>query len=154
MVRFHVEEFLTSAGWQDEPCVDANITVQFNWSRLGAVTLDDERRLVFPVTPNEPGVYTLTIGNAAYIGEGVSLRRRWSGYRNPSSSQQTNMRMNPLLVAAASTEVVTVDVVTAASVVVDNKERQLDLKRKSARLLVESAAITMALARGIELHNL
>jgi hypothetical protein len=134
--------------------MSADITVRFDWRCLGTVTLDDDRRLVFPDTPNEPGVYTITLGSTAYIGEGVSLRRRWSGYRNPSSSQQTNKRMNPLIVAAASTEVVTVDVVTAATVVVDNKERQLDLRCKSARLLVESAAITTALARGIELHNL
>jgi hypothetical protein len=134
--------------------MSTDVTVRFDWRRLGTVTLDDDQRLLFPVTPNEPGVYTIMLGNTAYVGEGTSLRRRWNGYRNPSSSQQTNTRMNPLLVAAVRSDVVTVDVVIAATVVVDDEERRLDLTRKSARLLVESAAITMALARGIELHNL
>lgn len=132
---------------------ETQLTVRCNWERLGTITLDDERRLVFPKTPKTPGVYKFAVDEKRYIGEAVNLRQRFSGYRNPGTSQQTNLRMNPLLVDAAE-QGVHIDLATTAFVVVDGAEHALDLSRKSARLLVESAAITTALLNGDRLLNL
>ena len=132
---------------------ETRLIVLCNWERLGTITLDDEHRLAFPKTTTTSGAYTFAVDEKRYIGEAVNLRQRFNGYRNPGPSQQTNLRMNPLLVDAAA-QGVRIDIATTATAIIDGVEHALDLSRKSARLLVESAAITTALLNGDELLNL
>lgn len=81
---------------------DCAVKLQLRWWRLGAVKLDDDRKLVFPTAPAQAGLYRLIVraGNRTnvYIGEAVRLKRRFSNYRQPGSTQQTSLRINALLI--------------------------------------------------------
>jgi hypothetical protein len=77
-------------------------------------------------------------------------------YRTPGPSQQTNLRLNALLVAhlkgdeEVSLSVVTGDVAVSCA----GHEHKVDLSSKTERLLLESAALISARAAGIPTLNL
>jgi hypothetical protein len=130
------------------------IAVEFNWRQVGWLRVE-AGRLRFPDLPDVPGVYRFDLGDRVYIGEADRLRRRFQHYRTPGPSQATNLRINAvmleLLGASTAIEVCTV---TAAEIEIDGQSAPLDLSYKSARLLVENAALTAARMAGLSVENL
>jgi hypothetical protein len=134
------------------------VAVQFEWSELGPVRIEGGK-LRFPDALEIPGIYKflLTKGGAerVYIGESDRLRRRFQHYRTPGARQPTNIRLNTAMsTLLADGGTVVVSAVIQASVEVDNCPGLLDLRDKTARLLVESAALTAARRRGLRVENL
>ena len=114
------------------------VSVEFSWQEIGALRLEDGK-LRFPNAPDAPGAYCFDLGNHFYIGETDRLRRRFQHYRTPGPSQPTNLRLNAkALELLESGRVIVISVVTEAVVTVDQAASALDLRLKSARLLVES----------------
>lgn len=135
------------------------VFVRFDWRQIGIVRIAPDGKLVFPQTPNDPGLYRFDWkhpdGTATYIGETDQLSRRFQHYRTPGPSQRTNLRMNELMrnllsenhqISAA---VVTGDVSTK----VGGKECEVSLNRKRDRVLLEHAALFQAHLAGITIIN-
>jgi hypothetical protein len=119
----------------------------------GVVVLDGDDKPTFPRLSASYGLYRLAFTGPAsrvYIGETENLHRRLStNYRNPGPSQQTSTRINALLrehLTLGGT--VSLAVTTAATVVIDDRERPVDLSTKAGRLLAESAALVHAQTTG------
>ncbi|MFI6762806.1 hypothetical protein ACIBF5_27100 [Micromonospora sp. NPDC050417] len=130
-----------------------DVRVRLRWTDAGSVVLDGTGKPAFPRAAASHGLYRLIFsrpGTRIYIGESENLHRRLSNnYRNPGPSQQTSLRINALLrehLTAGGT--VSLAVATAATVVVDEQERPLDLMFKAGRLLAESAALVAARMAG------
>jgi hypothetical protein len=130
--------------------------VLYAWVGGGQVTLASGR-LVMPALGVAPGVYRFTLVEpkgdvrSYYVGEAANLFQRMNGYRNPGSSQATNLRMNPKLCELlADGGTVPVDVVLEASL----DGVALDLKRKPARLIVENTALEHLAIQGATVENL
>jgi hypothetical protein len=130
------------------------VAVDFKWRALGLIRVEAQR-LRFPDVADVPGIYQFNLGDRLYIGESDRLRRRFQHYRTPGVGQPTNIRLNvvmsELLVQGSAVDVA---VITSASVEVDGRESPLDLTRKSARLLVENAALTAERVAGRLVENL
>jgi hypothetical protein len=131
--------------------VSDEISLAFRWEPIGRVSIDEMGKPVFPQAAATPGVYRFEIdGDKAlvYFGEAADLRRRFSHYRSPGPSQQTNLRIRDLfcraLNASGQGEVSLAHVISF-----DATERtaHLDLRLKAARVLIESAAIVLARSR-------
>jgi hypothetical protein len=129
-----------------------SIALGFRWRPLGQVHLDSAGKPVFPSAAAEPGVYRLEVQGeqaSVYFGEASDRRRRFSHYRNPGPSQQTNQRLNGMLVgvlaAGGACRVSTVEVLNFGTRL---QGVALDLRQKAARVLVESAAIVLARTDG------
>jgi hypothetical protein len=130
------------------------LSVEFSWREVGAIRLDGAK-LVFPSAPETPGLYRFDFGDRIYIGETDRLRRRFQHYRTPGSTQTTNIRLNALMgevLAVPGTAVVSV--ITEATVKIDGVWSELDLNHRSARLLLENAALTEARMAGTSVVNL
>lgn len=136
----------------DGPLLTAIIA--FRWRPLGVLVAAADR-LLFPVTPTAPGVYRFVLPEGrGYVGEAANLRRRFNGYRNPGTTQQTNLRMHPVLLAADAEDGVAISTVTAATLTIGSATSDLDLTLKANRRLVENTAIAHAAAEGVVLLNL
>jgi hypothetical protein len=145
----------------DEPI---EVKVRLQWRAAGIVELDASGKPTFGDLEQAPGLYRLTLAGApaggrarVYIGESDNLRRRLTGnYRNPGPSQQTSLRINAMLRDHLLGQgVVEVAVATAVSVWLDGVQSDLDLNRKSGRLLAENAALVDAQQSGLsEVVNL
>lgn len=130
------------------------VAVDFEWQPVGEINLHGTRP-AFPLLPEGPGLYRFTFewpdqrAPEVYIGETDRLRRRAQHYRTPGSTQRTNMRMNKKLVEALRTgSRVSCAVVTDALISLDGaKPRQLDLARKTSRLIVENAALEVVISQ-------
>jgi hypothetical protein len=97
----------------------------------------------------------LDLGDRVYIGETDRLRRRFQHYRTPGPTQATNLRLNAMMLQLlADARTIDVSTVTEANVEIDGRPAPLDLRTKPARLLVENAALTAALAAGQKVENL
>lgn len=133
-----------------------HVTVSFEWSDAGAVTLDSDGKPSFPSLPRVPGIYKLMLAEpegttAVYIGETDDLKRRSGNYRNPGPSQRTSLRINALLKAqlAAGTKI-TMAIATKAMLEINGVTGDLDLTRKASRLLAENAALVKATLAGVD----
>jgi hypothetical protein len=83
------------------------------------------------------------------------LRRRFQHYRTPGPTQTTNIRLNAIITEVlANAGTAEVSVVTDAIVEIEGMTTALDLTQKSARLLLESAALTQARLAGTPIVNL
>ncbi len=130
------------------------VAVDFSWDEVGELQLEGDK-LRFPDVPEAPGAYRFDLDNHFYIGETDRLCRRFQHYRTPGPSQATNVRLNAkALELLKSGRVIVISIVTEAAITVDQAESTLDLRHKSARLLVESAALTAARLAGQSLENL
>jgi hypothetical protein len=74
------------------------------WKPLGRVEPDSQGWLALPSPPAQPGIYCFRIRTGdeerRYIGETDNLARRFGNYRNPGAGQQTNIRINAILLEA------------------------------------------------------
>jgi predicted glycosyltransferase len=78
-----------------------------------------------------------------YIGETDKLGRRFYGYRHPSATQQTSVRINAKLLQALGVQakITAFAAMSDAWIEVAGQRRNVDLSSKTVRLLLESAAI-------------
>jgi len=128
-----------------------DVRVNATWQRAGDIALDDAGGLVFPPMPRSPGVYRISLVEAKgqdrpliYVGETDNLYRRAGHYRNSSPTQWTNQRIKEDLLAhfkAGGRAVVAV--ATSAVVEALGESTDLPLDRKTARVLVENAALAL-----------
>lgn len=148
-----------------EPMVEAtavkancHIDLSFEWSVLGAVKLHDNA-LVFPPVTREAGLYRITISGLPktqiYIGESVSLSRRFGNYRRPGPTQQTSLRINALLKdVLARGATVTVEILSGGvDLHIDSVTVTVDLRDKAMRRMIEQAAIVACGGIDAELAN-
>jgi hypothetical protein len=119
------------------------------WQTVGSVKLDREGRLAMPPPPHDGGLYRFRLqGRGApsiYVGETDELVRRFGQYRNPGPTQRTNIRMNSRMrehLAAGGT--VLAECCTEAWIHVGAEKEELDLSRKSHRMLAEETALAEA----------
>jgi hypothetical protein len=129
----------------------------FEWQSLGAVFLDQQGRLEFPRQQAVPALYRFQIRRddreAWYIGETDNLFRRFSHYRNPGSTQRTNLRINALLVEELKGNAhVSVSAVTSGWVNRGQREAA-DLSSKVVRRMFENGALLDLSADGAEILN-
>lgn len=131
------------------------IDVEASPQHAGAVELDMEGKLLFPLIENTPGIYKFVIHRSpdsvsVYVGESDRLRRRFQQYRTPGPSQRTNIRLNDMFRSVLGTGgTIDVTVITTA----EAAGEPLDLTRKFERVLVENAWLVVLKRSGIELEN-
>jgi hypothetical protein len=142
--------------------MDESMTVTWLWEQAGHVKLTDGK-LFFPKVPNVAGIYRFVLNDAAggvgrvYIGEADPLPRRLQHYRTPSPRQQTNLRLNGIMIEVLrSGGRITMEIATRAHAAAPASAAiaALDLRWKSARVLVERAAEVAARTAGATLLNL
>jgi hypothetical protein len=139
-----------------------NLRVYFAWKDAGPITVAAHGKVVFPTLPTEPGLYRMTLvpngGERArvYVGETDQLRRRFAHYRNPGSTQHTNIRINAALREhLADGETAHLEVALTGTVTVDGRTMPLDLGKSTHRRLAENAAQVWAELTGdVETLNL
>lgn len=137
-----------------------SLSVQWAWQHAGQLELS-AGKLAFPPTPRAAGIYRMTLFDAAqqrlgaYVGETDELPRRFQHYRTPGPSQQTNVRMNEIIVRSLLLGgQVMIDIVTEAQVVLpDGTSTTLDLTDKAARTLVERAVEVVERAGRGSMYN-
>ncbi|MEO6085003.1 MAG: hypothetical protein ABIQ18_18015 [Umezawaea sp.] len=128
-----------------------DVRVNATWERAGDIVLDAAGGLVFPTLPNSPGAYRISMVGAegqdrmsVYVGEAVDLQRRAYNYRNPGPTQTTSQRIHDHLIthlSAGGSAVIAVT--TSAMVEALGESTNLPLDRKTARVLVENAALAL-----------
>ena len=135
--------------------------VEFDWKRVGTVTLDKSGALKFPVVPNAPGLYQFWIEGGevrpqAYIGEAAEFNQRWQRYKTPGvpkpgKNPTTNRRINGILKdAIANGSKVSVFTSTEASAKIDDDDPiDIPMSRKNTRLIAEQTAIHAAQLQNI-----
>lgn len=136
------------------------LTTAFSWTFVGAVALDEQQKVRFPKTGAQPGLYRFEITSAEgpthYIGETDQLARRLQHYRTPGPSQQTNLRLNALLIEHLTRrDPISLSTVTAGvTAFCAGREHHVDMTVKTERLLLESAALLNARLAGVRTLNL
>jgi len=127
------------------------LTITYTWLEMGAIKVDDDGKIKFPIVPQQPGLYRFSMANATYVGESTELRRRLNGYRNPGPTQLTNQRLNADLKNRLDQgQEIRLDICTS----VDGGDLTLSLGAKEVRLLAENAAIIRERALGRDILNL
>jgi hypothetical protein len=135
------------------------VVVEFDWEEFGQVGLLPTGRLAIPIVPAKPGIYRFRVmgdaGTEVYIGETDNLRRRMQGNYASTHTGATNVRVRELLLThLRGRGIVSLAVVRAASFEVDGHLMSADLSDRSARLLVENAALAIARLDSETIHNL
>ena len=137
-----------------------SLTIDFDWMPHGIITAD-AHTIRFEPTPSASGLYRIDFdATHTYIGEALSLARRFNGYRNPGGSAdtlapRTNRRVQrKILEALTAGRTVSVWICTTAILTVAGDTIPLLLNDKTHRLLGEAAAIILAERDGCTLENL
>lgn len=136
-----------------------DISVEFNWTHLGMLALDETSKLVFPKAPLCPGLYRFDFEDreapAAYIGQSDQVARRFQHYRTPDPSQKTNIRLNQIMRdRIMSARRISVAIATDGfSIHLRGSCCSFDLVRKLDRVLLEHAAVFSARAAGLAIVN-
>lgn len=136
------------------------MTINFEWSALGRVSLNSQGKLVFPRTPSRPGLYRFEFdgmkGRQEYIGETDTLDRRFQHYRTPGPTQSTNIRLNALMREVINSNgTVSVSILAdGAAITMEGRTRPPRMQSKSERVLLEQAAIYSARDAGVSIVNL
>ena len=131
--------------WDRENHVEFHL--RFDWSPIGGVVLDPAGKLAFPKAKPVPGLYRFRLREAGrearYIGETDNLLRRFSHYRNPGPSQETNRYVTARFreALAAGGEISVAIVTGALSADFGQGSQTLDLTFKFVRRFAENAAL-------------
>lgn len=136
---------------------ELDVRVLARWEVVGAVTVDGKGRPLFPTMPAEPGVYRVVLVAAGevssvYVGETDNLRRRAKRYRDPGTDRTEDLRASARLRdhLRAGGEV-SVEVATEVRLYVAGQRSAVDLSSRSARVLVEQAAVVELVRSQVEL---
>lgn len=127
------------------------ISTSFTWHRAGAITLEPSDIPLFPALPQQPGLYRIQLitdnvrMRIFYIGESKDVRGRARQHRNATVDRVrslTSRRVHQVMVEhlTAGGEI-TMDIALEAQL---GDGSLANLRRKSGRLLAESAAIVLA----------
>lgn len=142
---------------------EKGISLRVIWRPIGDVQITDGTRgqkLVFPPTPNAPGIYKLIFKQndiiiKAYVGESQDIRKRFYNYVNPGPTQSTSIRINKLILEGITNFIsLGVHLCTDAHFLSDDGLKKLDFHRKPERRLVENYAIIAERSVDIEDLNL
>jgi len=133
--------------------------VEFQWTTVGEVRLDDEGKLAFPRLLSKAGVYVFRFVGAEtatkYIGETDNLQRRVAHYRHPGPSQLTNIRLNERMRShLAKPGRITMDVIMGARIQLDHTIEDLSLESVRSRRLLENIALVASERAGEKVENL
>jgi hypothetical protein len=130
------------------------VTARLEFVELGSISLDEAGRPAFPIVPDEPGLYRITLVPAeenplVYFGESSGLAARMRGYRNPGPTQQTNKRLNAeirsVLTKGGSASLA---VALEATIAVAGRRYVAELHSQFSRRLLENAGLTAAQVTG------
>lgn len=142
------------------PLDEVRVAVTFRWYAAGEITLDTSGAPLFPRLPSLPGLYRFTFtgadGDRTYVGESADLAKRARQYRNAKRDRtraRTSRRLHKEFVAHLALGG-TVSFAIATEVRIDGRERELDLRLKSARRLAENAAVLTLQLRGDVVLNI
>lgn len=130
-----------------------------DWVPSGDVKLSQDGKLAFPDVPKEAGVYRFRLSgeekSRCYIGESANLRGRFGSYRNPGSTQATNLRLNALMLEHLEAGgAIGLDLITQIGALTQgNFKKERSLSDKAVRRLLEQAAIVADDATEIESLN-
>ena len=134
------------------------VTIECNWTPVGAVGRTLTGRLRFPAAPTTPGVYCFQVitaaGTVVYIGESQNLHHRMTQNYASTHTGATNVRIREWLQShLASGQEVTMLVVTTARLCIDGAWQDADLSQRHIRILVENAALAQAHACRVLVSN-
>lgn len=130
-------------------------SISYEWQSADGVRLHGDK-VVLPQLAARPGIYRFRIEHregsvSFYVGETDNLFRRMGHYRNAGPSQQTNVRLNELLIHALQNGGrAVVEIVTAALC----GGESLDFGLKWPRRLIENMAVVELLRVGAAVDNL
>jgi len=142
--------------WDTANSLDCRLGM--TWVPIGRVILSD-RRVEFPAAQSVPALYRFRFRNPAsealYIGETENLARRFTLYRNPGPSQQTNLRLNGKFRDALSSgaEIAVAVVITSAWIEMGGSRTLADFSARAMCRLFENAAIIEGLGVSVESLN-
>lgn len=130
-----------------------------SWLPIGKISTGMDGKLNFPKARSAPAIYCFRVRQDGverrYVGQTDNLMRRFSNYRNPGTTQQTNLRLNDefkrLLTQGAE---IAVSVITEGAWI-DWGAGAADAEMTSlaVRCLLENAAIVESNATEIESLN-
>ena len=135
------------------------IALRHNWQRLGDIMLGYDGKLGFPRTPMRPGIYRIGFLRqdqvARYVGQTENLPRQFQHLRTPGPSQETNFRINKMLLSYLECgDRAVVDIIaTDLSIVTADGIVDMDLTDRSVRRQLKYIAISNERADGAELLN-
>jgi hypothetical protein len=138
--------------------VRMGVLVDFKWEDVGSVAVSTSGKLAFPELQVTPGVYCFRIssstGDEIYIGQTDNLERRMQeNYRY--SSRPTNARVRAILMDRLATgDRIQLSVAWDIALEIDGEPIYVDLSLKHLRVLIESAALTVASQTVVKIHNL
>jgi hypothetical protein len=153
--------FSSTARSEDTAKTDSDVGQQLKcslvlrWLPKGRLQLDESGRIVFPRVESCAGIYRFSARYpdgrfANYIGESDNLYRRFGNYRNPGSSQLTNIRINfwmkELLGGGGEASIS----IAESALLNDVKA---DFTHKAVRRMFEQMAIVLGHAEDIESLN-
>lgn len=135
---------LSAHVWDTPDLLQCDISMQWQpWGRIVGLN----GRLSFPAAPSCPGLYRFRIrhGNreSVYYGESDNLARRFTNYRHPGSTQQTNVRVNQKFteMLESGAEISVAVIFKTAWISRDGQRLAADFSLKAVRRLFEHAAI-------------
>ncbi len=133
-------------------------TGNIQWDDCGDVYLGAKDELQFPELDSLPGVYLFRLDDGkkteVYIGETDNMKRRATQYRNPGSSQTTNINLNKIMKNnLKSGGRITIYLMNLMTVEVDGRIIG-GLDDKYVRRFLENAAILHAIQQGDQLLNM
>ena len=134
-------------------------TGDIQWDDCGNVYLGAKDDLLqFPELDPLPGVYLFRLDDGkkteVYIGETDNMKRRVTQYRNPGSSQTTNINLNKIMKNyLKSGGRITIHLMNLITVEIDGKIIG-GLDDKYVRRFLENAAILHTIQQGDQLLNM
>lgn len=131
---------------------ESECLVRAQWKSVGSVSLSPQQyRLVMPKSPpSAPGIYRLEAAGVqeTYVGEGAYLNRRLRNYENagwnPYIKSSTNRFVQGWIYKCLTSDLTEVQVFICTSAqleVAGGIAKNLDLRQKYFRVLVEAATI-------------
>jgi len=126
---------------------DLQLTLKMRWDQVGNVRLDPKDGLRFPRVRKGPGIYRFVIrlpgSMECYVGESVSLKRRFNKYRFGRRAKGTTKRIRDAIYSTLKLggDVAVEIVADQAQLCRQSSCEPADLLSTNRRLLLERLAI-------------